>query len=221
MESITTQHRRSTSLVGLLAAGSLAFSAVAFAPSAGAAKWDGNVGPLIKDSRQQLKTLSDKKVNKWFGVPKKYAHEFGPAAVNALATTTDATKARQLGKVQVIYNVDWPKMKVAPAATLTVQYRNGTFKKFVPVDSPFIGSFGFAVPKLELPEAVKKANKYRKNHPAKIPAEYVLDGAQLQKADAPPPTLEKLRWVVTYLNPDDDRVHQVLVYMNGKVEFGV
>lgn len=216
---ISTRFRRGSAVVGLFAAGSLAFAALAFAPSADAAKWDGNVGPLIKDSRLQLATLSDKKVNKWFGVPKRYAHDCTPAAVNALPTVQDPTKAKQLGKVQVIYNVIWPKMKNPPSATLTVLYRNGVFKKFVPVEDPFIGSFGFRVPKLDLPVAVKKANKYRKNHPAKIPPEYVLDGAQLQKADAPPPTLEKLRWVVTYLN-EDDRLHQVLVYMNGKVEFG-
>lgn len=213
-------HRRHSAAAMLIAVGAVAVSSTVTMPASAAADWNGKVSPIIKDANARVMALSDAKVNKWFGVPKRYDHVLDKSALNADATTTDPTTAQELGRVQVIYEVTWPEKAKAPVASVVAVYRNGTFKKIKHVDDAIVGSFGFAQPKLDLPKGIKLANKFKKDNPADIPAEFALEGAQLQKADAPPPTLEKLRWVVSY-RAQTGQLHQVLVYMNGKVELGM
>lgn len=214
---VTSSLRRSSTAVS--AAGLLAVSLGAVPPtSASAATWDGNVSPIIKDATARVDALPDKRINRWFDQSPKAVPDVARAAVNALPTGAHAKVARNLGKGQVIYGVAWPDEKSAPAVSLVLKYRKGEFTGYKRVPSPFIGSFGFAQPRYDMVRAIDRSNWWVTDHPGKVPPSYRLDGAQLQKADAPPPTFKKLRWVVTYA--DGPSIRQVLVYMNGRVEFG-
>lgn len=214
---VTSSLRRSSTAVAAVGVLAVSLGAVPLTPVS-AATWDGNVSPIIRDATARVAALPDKRINRWFDQSPKAVPDVARAAVNALPTGAHAKVARNLGKVQVIYGVAWPDEKSAPAVSLVLKYRKGEFTGYKRVPSPFIGSFGFAQPRYDMVRAIDRANWWVTDHTGKVPPSFRLDSAQLQKADAPPPTLKKLRWVVTYA--DGPSIRQVLVYMNGRVEFG-
>ncbi len=209
---------RRSAVVGVAVAALAAALSAAPLHAASAATWDGNVSPIIRDATARVTALPDKRINRWFDQKATADPDVARAALNAMPTGAHPKVARNLGNIQVIYGVAWPGEKSAPAVSLVLKYNKGVFTGYKKVSSPFIGSFGFAQPRYDMVRAIDRANWWVTDHPGKVPPSYRLDGAQLQKADAPPPTFKELRWVVTYA--DGPSIRQVLVYMNGRVEFG-
>lgn len=203
-------------------AASAAAIAICLTPATGVAAaapvaWDGDVASVITDAQQRVAALSPKRVNRWFDMPAAAEVELGKAAVNALPTVKDPSSAQDLGRLQVIYSVSWPGRQ-GVAASMYLRYRDGQFRGYRAVDDIFIGSFGFRKPRTDLVWTIRRSQKWATNHPGRIPSTYSLDSAQLQKADAPPPLTNRLRWVVTFA--DGALARQVLVYMDGCIEYG-
>ena len=212
-----TTHR--LRLIATASAGMALGAALLSSPAspAHAEQWEGNVAPIIDNAKKRVAALSDAEINGWFGLPAKAKVELSKGAVNALPSVRDPKTGKDLGRLQVIYNIGWPNRQ-GQSASMYLRYRDGQFRGYQTVEGAFVGSFGFRKPKTDLQWTIQRTRKWVANHPGKVPSDFGLKVAQLQKADAPPPLGGTPRWVVTYGKAGMGR--QVLVYMDGKVEFG-